>query len=151
MEYESQKPVELSVAAPSAGMRAEASRFAMFLAVGGVCALVNLAIVSVLTLGAKWAYLPAALIATETSIFLGFLLNDRFTFRRLAGQAGGWWARCLRFHGGYAAGQVLTIGMSLALIATLRLLPVVAQAISLIVATLFNFAVQRLLTYAARR
>ena len=90
-------------------VQSEILRFLAFLLMGSACALFNLLIVGILTVLMHWSYLPAALIATEASVFLGFLLNDRFTFRDLAGYAGGWLSRCLRFHGAAAAGQLLTL------------------------------------------
>lgn len=136
----------------------ETRRAFLFLLVGGVCAVFNLAIFSALSLLAGWSYLPAVLIATELSVMLGFVLNDRITFRSLAQRAGGWLQRCIRFHLGAAMGQALTILLGLGLIHVLAripmkdpaLKPVLAQAISLAVVTVFNFAVQRFLTYRAR-
>jgi putative flippase GtrA len=128
----------------------EVRRVFYFLLVGGTCAAFNLAIVSTLTLVTRWDYLPAVLVATELSVLLGFILNDSITFRALAAHAGGWLQRCVRFHVGAAAGQVLTIVIGLLLIHLLGLKPVFAQAISLAVVTVFNFIVQRFLTYAQR-
>lgn len=128
----------------------ESRRVFSFLVVGGTCALFNLAILSALTVLARWQYLPAVLVATEAAVLLSFLLNDRITFRALAYHAGGWPQRCVRYHGGAAAGQVLTILLGLLLIHALDLKPILAQAISLAVVTVFNFAVQRLFTYATR-
>ncbi|MGO8946419.1 MAG: GtrA family protein [Ktedonobacterales bacterium] len=128
----------------------ESRRAFFFLLVGGICALFNLAILSALTLLAGWSYLPAVLVATEAGVLLSFILNDRITFRELAEHAGGWPERCLRYHGGAAAGQVLIILMALLLIHVAGLKPILAQAISIAVVTVFNFVVQRFLTYATR-
>lgn len=146
MAYRLESPSRLR----SLATHPESRRAFSFLVVGGICALFNLAILSALTILERWDYLPAVLIATEASVLLGFLLNDRITFRALATEAGGWPQRCLRYHGGAAAGQVLTILLGLLLIHALDLMPILAQAISLAVVTVFNFAVQRLFTYAAR-
>lgn len=137
--------------APEAITSTEAGRFITFLFVGGICALVNLGCVTALTLLARWAYLPAALVGTEVSVMLGFVLNDRLTFRSLASGAGGWGERCLRFHGAAAAGQALTIALGAALIHFAGLPAFIAQAIALAAMTLFNFATQRYLTYMTRR
>lgn len=131
--------------------RAEASRFGSFLLVGGTASLLNLAIVGVLTIKFHWTYLPAVLIATEAGVFLGFLLNDRFTFRRLAGDAGTWLGRCLRFHGTYAVGQALTIAIGAGLVSLLRFQPLLAQAIAIGLVTLFNFVTVRFWAYRSRR
>lgn len=140
----------MMLASPTTRRRKEAGRFMAFLVVGGVCAAINLAIVTALTLLWRWDYLPAALIATEVSVFIGFLLNDRFTFQALAGSAGNWWARCLRYHGGYALSQVLTIGLSLAMISVLGIIAAVAHGISLVIVTLVNYGFQRYFTYSER-
>lgn len=130
----------------------EARRVFFFLLAGGSAALVNLGILATLTNPAWWGwdYLPAVLVATEVSVMFSFILNDRITFRALAVHAGGWGERCLRFHLAAAAGQVLTILLGLLLIHKLGLKALLAQAISLAVVTVFNFMVQRFLTYAAR-
>src|SRR5215469_1831099 len=114
----------------------EMRRFVSFLLMGGVCALLNLSIVGILTALLRWPYLPSALIATETSVFVGFLLNDRLTFRDLAGRAGGWLSRCLRFHGAAAAGQLLTLSLATGLITIFHFIPFFAQASALGVMTL---------------
>jgi glycosyltransferase involved in cell wall biosynthesis/putative flippase GtrA len=131
-------------------LRAELMRFGVFLLVGGGSALLNLLIVGILTAGMHWSYLPVALLATEASVFQGFLLNDRLTFHDLAGRAGSWGSRCLRFHAAAATGQLLTLALAAGLISMLHIIPVGAQAIALATMTLFNFAVQRYLTYASR-
>jgi putative flippase GtrA len=128
----------------------EARRVFFFLLVGGTCALFNLGVVAVFTQPLKWEYLPALLVATESSVVLGFILNDRVTFRALATHAGGWGERCLRYHGAAAAGQALVIGLGLFLHYIVGLPGLVGQAISLAFVTVLNFLVQRFLTYRAR-
>lgn len=131
-------------------VRAEWGRFGGFLMVGGASTALNLAIVGALTIGLGWAYLPAALVATECGVLLSFALNDRLTFRRLAGGAGHWLGRCLRFHGTYAAGQGLTIGLGFALIHLAGLPPLAAQACAIATITLFNFGMLRFWAYRSR-
>jgi putative flippase GtrA len=128
----------------------EARRVFFFLLMGGMCALFNLGVVAVFTKPLKWEYLPALLVATESSVVLGFILNDRVTFRMLAAHAGGWGERCLRYHGAAAAGQALVIGLGLILHYIVGLPGLVGQAISLAFVTVLNFLVQRFLTYNAR-
>lgn len=131
-------------------LRAEWGRFGGFLMVGGTSTALNLGIVGALTIGLGWAYLPAALLATECGVLLSFVLNDRLTFRRLAGGAGHWLGRCLRFHATYAAGQVLTIGLGFALIHLAGLQPLAAQACAIATITLFNFGMLRFWAYRSR-
>ncbi len=131
--------------------RAEVSRFGVFLLVGGTASLLNLAIVGVLTLRFHWTYLPAVLIATEAGVLLGFVLNDQFTFRRLAGAAGTWGQRCLRFHATYAVGQTLTIAIGAGLVVLVGMTALLAQAIAIGVITCFNFLSLRVWAYQSRR
>lgn len=136
----------------------ETHRAFFFLLFGGVCAAFNLAFLSALTVLAGWTYFYAALVATEASVLLGFILNDRITFRALAQQAGGWPQRCVRFHFVAAMGQALTLLLGFGLLhifarmplRPLTLKPILAQAVSLVVVTAFNFVSQRFLTYASR-
>jgi putative flippase GtrA len=128
----------------------EAKRFGSFLLVGGTASALNLAIVGVLTLAAHWSYLPAALIAAEAGVLLSFVLNDRLTFRRLADSAGGWLMRCVRFHGAYAAGQVLTLAIAWSLNHFLAWIPLLSQALAIGIVLFFNFTVVRFWTYRSR-
>lgn len=129
--------------------RVEATRFGSFLVIGGVATALNLAVLGLLTLAVRWAYLPAAVVALEAGVLLSFILNDRLTFSALAVSAGGWIGRCLRFHGAYAVGQTLIIGIGFLLIHLAHLPVLLAQAGATAVVTLFNFGVLR--TWAYRR
>lgn len=129
----------------------EMRRFVSFLLMGGVCALLNLSIIGILTALLRWPYLPSALIATETSVFVGFLLNDHITFRDLAGRRRSWLRRCLGFHGAAVAGQLLTFSLAAGLITILHFIPFFAQASALGVMAIFNFVAQRYVTYGRNR
>lgn len=132
-------------------VKAEAARFSGFLVVGGVCTLLNLAIVYLLvTRFELLPYLAASIIAWEATILLNFALNDRLTFRALAESAGPWIARLLRFHGAYLAGEALAIALGAALHLGFGVPAVLAQAISVGVATLINFASVRFWAYRTR-
>jgi dolichol-phosphate mannosyltransferase len=131
-------------------VKAEAARFSGFLVVGGVCTLLNLAIVYLLTHFDLLPYLAASIIAWEATILLNFALNDRLTFRALAAHAGSWIARLLRFHGAYLAGEALAIALGAALHLGFGVPAVLAQAISVGVATLINFASVRFWAYRTR-
>lgn len=118
--------------------------------VGGTATLLNLTIVTMGTLFLHWAYVPVALGATEAGVLLSFSLNDRLTFHTLAPAAGTWLKRCLRFHGGYVVGQVLTILLAGSMIAFLRWSPPLAQAIAIALVVFVNFTIQRFWTYRRR-
>lgn len=123
-----------------------------FLFIGGIGAVVNLAVFSLLydqsglfqSERSRW--LVAFVAATELSILVNFLLNDHFTFRRLPGHERRWAARCARFHVTATGGVLLTLAIS----ASLHLFgvsAVLAQALAILVVTCFNFAVHHLYTY----
>jgi putative flippase GtrA len=131
-------------------MRAEASRLRNFLLVGGSSTILNLGIFGSLTSLLHWPYVPAWLVATEIGIFYSFLVNDRLTFHTLAGTAGSWPARCLRFHSAYAVGQALTLLIGGGLHLLLNWLPVITQAIAVAIVVTFNFLVIRFWTYRPR-
>jgi dolichol-phosphate mannosyltransferase len=137
--------------AAGALVQAESRRFGGFLLVGGISTVLNLTIVGVLTIALRWAYLPAAIIATESGVMLSFILNDRMTFRRLAPGAGSWLGRCLRFHGTYAIGQGLTILLASGIIHVAKLPALLAQACAIAVVTLFNFTMLRIWAYRGRK
>jgi putative flippase GtrA len=137
--------------AAGALVQSESKRLGGFLLVGGVSTVLNLTIVGVLTIVFKWVYLPAAIIATESGVMLSFILNDRLTFRRLAPGAGHWLIRCLRFHGTYAVGQVLTILIASGILHISKLPPLLAQACAIAVVTLFNFTMLRIWAYRGRK
>lgn len=134
----------------SPSVRAEAARFSGFLVVGGICTLLNLAIVYLLTRFDLLPYLAASILAWEATILLNFALNDRLTFRALAQRAGSWVARLLRFHGAYLAGEALAIALGAALHLGFGVPAVLAQAVSVGIATLINFASVRFWAYRTR-
>jgi len=142
----------MPVSAPGTNQsaKAEAARFSGFLVVGGVCTLLNLAIVDLLTRFDLLPYLAASILAWEATIFLNFALNDRLTFRALAQSAGPWIARLLRFHGAYLAGEALAIALGAVLHNGFGVPAVLAQAVSVGIATLINFASVRFWAYRTR-
>lgn len=129
------------------------SRLFSFLCVGGLGALVNLlcftAVYDALAspLGTQLAYLSSFLLATEVSILVNFVLNDRFTFHNLHNFQRSWPIRCLRFHVTSIAGVAVVLVISFSLLHFLHMRALFAQGIALLVATGFNFAGHHFFTY----
>jgi putative flippase GtrA len=127
-------------------------RLFTYLLVGGFAAVVNLVMFHVLltytatSMNASLHYLSANVVASEISILANFIPNDRLTFSHLPGHSRSWWARCGRFHLTAIAGTIVTIVISFVL-HSLGLLPLLAQAIAIIIALAFNFTFHHLFTY----
>ncbi|HEY7349936.1 MAG TPA: GtrA family protein [Ktedonobacterales bacterium] len=133
----------------SRGHAAEIMRLASFLIVGGLGTLVNLACVWVFSRYTTLPYDGYIVLATEIALLCNFLLNDRFTFHGLVDNQRPFWLRCVRFHGPSALGFVLTLAISYVAHHALRLSPVMAQAVAILIVTFVNFSMHRLWTYRA--
>lgn len=127
-------------------------RFSSFVVIGGFAALVNLL---VFFLAYHVIKIPvsdmvhngiASVLAAEISIMANFIPNDYFTFSHLAGGRS-WGARCVRFHITSIGGSVLTFLIEFSLSNLLHILPILAQAIALIVVLFYNFSFHHLFTY----
>jgi putative flippase GtrA len=127
-------------------------RFATFLVVGGIGTVVNLTCFSAvyygmrLPLGASARWLIAFAVGSEISILTNFFANDFFTFGALPGHARPRAVRCARFHVTAAGGVLVTMLISFVLMSAL-FPPVLAQALAILVATIFNFVIHHLYTY----
>lgn len=135
------------------GGRAEwVRRVFSYLVIGGFAAVVNLIVFAVmlhliaLPVAPHVHYIIANLTAAEISILANFVPNDRFTFRYLPGHQRMWLARCARFHLTAIGGTVVTLIISVGLNG-LGLPGIIAQAIGLIIALIFNFTLHHLFTY----
>jgi len=130
-------------------------RLVSFLVVGGFGAVVNLVCFSCAYYALGWpvsrllAYAIAFIIATEVSILVNFMLNDRFTFRQLHDRRRAWQARCMRHHVTSVGGTLVTLGISFSLLHVLHVPALLAQAMALVVATGFNFVAHHVFTYGA--
>ena len=128
-------------------------RVTTYLIIGGFAAVVNLVVLYLLDSkiplpvapNARWWVAQVA--ATEISILANFIPNDAITFSRLPGHARSWWARCLRFHSTTIVGALLTIAISSALHYGMHFATVIAQAIAILIALVFNFTLHHLWTY----
>jgi putative flippase GtrA len=137
----------------SGGRAGQIQRFFSFVFIGGMASLVNLLVLYVVYYHISMPgsihvhYVIAFLLASEISILANFVPNDYFTFRHLAGHQRSWSARCLRYHITSVSGTALTFLINFGLSYGLRISPVLAQAVALIIVLFYNFTVHHLFTY----
>ncbi|HEX4203588.1 MAG TPA: GtrA family protein [Ktedonobacteraceae bacterium] len=128
-------------------------RFFIFACVGGVAALVNLAIFAAIMYGvplstAEWVHnVIASVLAAEISIIANFLLNDYFTFRNLEGHARSWGARFLRFNITCVGGALLTFLIEFGFRFIGHIPAIIGQAAALIIVLFYNFSFHHIFTY----
>ncbi|MDN3309921.1 glycosyltransferase family 2 protein [Microbacterium oryzae] len=125
-------------------------KMSAFAVIGGFGAVVNLAIMWALT-HAGLAYVWAAIVAAETTIIGNFLLQERFVFRELLGEAS---RRRSRFGKSFAfnnAEALVRIPVLALLVETWHISSIVAAAITLAVAFVARYAFHALVVYAPRR
>lgn len=135
------------------GKDATLQRLFSYIAVGAMSAGINLMVfqiiynVSLTACPNPARYLLAYTGSAEMAAMANFLLNDRYTFQRLPGHARPWIARCLRFHSTAAGGLLVTLMMSLGLHYGLHVAPLLAQAMAILLALVFNLTMHYLWTY----
>ena len=124
-----------------------------YLFFGGCAAIVNLVVFYIvyyrvaLPVSESAHNIIAYLIAAEISILANFIPNDYFTFRHLPGHNRSWGARCLRFHITTIGGVIITFVIEFALTHLTPTPAIVAEAIGIIIALIYNFTVHHLFTY----
>lgn len=128
-------------------------RFFSYSFIGGIAALVNLTIFSViyhfvpLPVSEIAHNLIAQVIACEISLMVNFIPNDYFTFRHLAGHSRSWGARCLRYHITSITGFCLTTLIESTLTFGIHIPAFFSQAIALILVFIYNFSFHHIFTY----
>lgn len=137
----------LSISLNRRGWSDEIRRFVTFGMVGLLVTAVSLLLVWLFSHQRHVPYILYVALATECSLLLSFVLNDRFTFHRLIGAGRAWYARCVRFHCASAFAALLTITVSSLIYHTTHCAPVVSQFGAIPVASTANFAMHRLWTY----
>lgn len=121
-----------------------------FAIIGGIGALANLAIMWGLTrLGVD--YVIAAIVAAEVTIVGNFLLQERFIFREMVGQASATRIRFLKSFTFNNAEAVIRIPILALLVETWHISSVLAAAITLAAAFFARFFFHSLVVYAPRR
>jgi len=130
-------------------------RFASFVIIGGIAAMVNLAVFYITfyhvhfptRLGLVLPNLVASILAAEISIMANFMLNDHFTFRYLPGRSRSWLTRCARFQVTSIGGSILTFLIEFGFSAVAHFPAIIAQAVALILVLFYNFSFHHLFTY----
>jgi dolichol-phosphate mannosyltransferase len=125
---------------------AHASRFVRFGVVGGIGAVINMAILYLLVHYGGWNHMAAAVVATETAILSNFVLNDRWTFRdALPGIR--WGGRLLRYNAIACGGALISLGVLAALTLGAGMHYLVANAIAIGAGTIWNYVINSRITW----
>ena len=119
-------------------------------AAGGLGALVNVALVWALTtVGVN--YLVAAIVASEVTIIGNFLLQERFVFHDMRGQASSGWVRFAKSFSFNNAEALVRIPILAFMVESWHISAVFATAITLAFAFILRFVFHSLVVYAPRR
>ncbi len=125
-------------------------KMSLFAVIGGIGAIVNLAIMwALIRLGVD--YVVAAIIAAETTIIGNFLLQERFVFQDMRDAASGGWLRFAKSFTFNNAEALIRIPVLALLVETWHISAVVAAAITLVVAFVVRFVFHSLVVYAPRK
>lgn len=125
-------------------------KMSLFAVIGGLGAIVNIAIVWALTqLGVD--YIIAAIVAAETTIIGNFLLQERFVFHDMREHASGGWLRFAKSFIFNNAEALVRIPVMALMVETWHFSAVVATAITLVVAFFARFVFHSLVVYAPRK
>ncbi len=125
-------------------------KMSLFAVIGGLGAVANLGIVWALTV-AGMHYLPAAIIAAETTIIGNFLLQERFVFRDMKGEASGVWSRFAKSFTFNNVELLVRIPLVGVMVGTGHITAVLATAITLAIAFVVRFVFHSLVVYAPRK
>ncbi|GAA3751109.1 glycosyltransferase [Microbacterium kribbense] len=125
-------------------------KMSLFAIIGGLGAIANLAIMwALIELGMH--YIPAAIIGAEVTIIGNFILQERFVFQDMKGEASGIWSRFAKsvgFNNGEALVRIPVIAL---LVNTWHLSSIIAAAITLVLAFIVRFMFHSLVVYAPRK
>jgi len=125
-------------------------KMSLFAVIGGIGALVNLAIMWGLT-QAGVDYIVAAVIAAETTIIGNFLLQERFVFQDMTGEASDVWSRFAKSFAFNNAEALIRIPVIALMVESGHFSAVFAAAITLVAAFVLRFVFHSLVVYAPRR
>ena len=125
-------------------------KMSLFAVIGGLGAIVNLAIMWVLVnMGVD--YIVAAIIAAETTIIGNFLLMERFVFHDMREEASGGWLRFAKSFTFNNAEALVRIPVMALLVESWHISAVLATALTLVVAFFVRFVFHSLVVYAPRK
>jgi dolichol-phosphate mannosyltransferase len=125
-------------------------KMSLFAVIGGLGAIANIAIVWALT---QWGvnYVVAAIIASEVTIIANFLLQERFVFHDMKGEASGVGARFAKSFTFNNAELLIRIPIVALMVSGGHISAVIATAITLFVAFIVRFVFHSLVVYAPRK
>lgn len=125
-------------------------KMSLFAVIGGLGALVNLAIMWWFTeMGMNYTW--AAVIAAEITIIANFVAQERFVFQDMTGEASGAWSRFFKSAAFNNAELIIRIPVIAVMVGTWHISSVIAAAITLVVAFVVRFMFHSLVVYAPRR
>ncbi len=125
-------------------------KMSLFAVIGGLGALVNIAIVWALT-QVGLDYIVAAVIAAEVTIIGNFLLIERFVFQDMRNEASGVWSRFAKSFGFNNAEALVRIPIMALLVTNWHISVVIATAVTLAAAFIVRFVFHALVVYAPKR
>jgi len=125
-------------------------KMSLFAVIGGVGAVANLVIMWVLQhFGVD--YILAAVIASVLTIAGNFVLQERFVFQDMKGEASGVWSRFAKSFAFNGAEALIRIPIIYLMVNTWHIVPVIAAAITLAAAFVVRFVFHSLVVYAPRK
>ncbi|HWM17206.1 MAG TPA: glycosyltransferase family 2 protein [Microbacterium sp.] len=125
-------------------------KMSLFAVIGGLGAIANIAIVWALTnVGVN--YIVAAIIASEVTIIGNFLLQERFVFQDMKGEASGVWSRFAKSFTFNNAELLIRIPVVALMVSGGHISAVIATAITLFIAFIVRFVFHSLVVYAPRK
>ncbi|MFV0319175.1 MAG: glycosyltransferase [Microbacterium sp.] len=125
-------------------------KMSLFAVIGGLGAVVNIAIVWLLTaLGVN--YIVAAVVAAEATIVGNFLLIERFVFQDMRAEASGVWRRFATSFAFNNVEALVRIPIMALMVGTWNITAVLATAITLALAFVVRFVFHSLVVYAPRK
>lgn len=125
-------------------------KMSMFAVIGGFGAIANIAIVWLLT---RWGAgdLIAMIVAAEVTIIANFVLQERFVFQDVKGEASGVWSRFAKSFAFNNTEAIIRIPLTALMASTWHISAVIATAITLAVAFVARFLFHALIVYAPSR
>jgi len=131
-------------------MPVNAHRFGAFATVGALGFVLQVSALGLLTLLARWPWLPATLIAVELAIVHNFLWHERWTWRERCGDGASAFSRFARFH---IANGLASVAGNIALmwlfVGWIEMPAVVANVLAVGVMSVANFAMADRWVFAA--
>jgi dolichol-phosphate mannosyltransferase len=123
-----------------ADLIAHARRFTRFGVVGGIGAVLNMAILYLLVHYGGWNHMLAATVATEAAILSNFAMNDHWTFRDARSRYSGV-SRMIRYNAIAAGGAVISLGVLAALTYGAGMHYMLANVLAIGAGTVWNYVV----------